>query len=241
MKRTIIAAALAATLLMTACSSGKGEETKASAEGTTEVTAEPAPVKLDMTIDQVTDSLFAKNGIQVFEDDKDSAWVYKDPMYDYGGQFKVEYNVSASTFTIHLTNNEHNITLRMDFPEGVIDRRSYSNSDSAGTARTYSHGVVVYEMDPDSDFYKNLKVGDDIVYKYSVSDLSDPDSNSSKDYSLRVSAINKQYVLCISEVYGKYVASSSGSNEWPEDSNNISAPFTNKELQAIYDSFVALS
>ena len=214
MKKTIIAAVLAAAFLMTACSTAQETETSASeeattttTESTTEVTTatttETTPVTLDLTIEQVRDQIVNSCSLQL-DDDNWQSGVERDETFAFEG---ITNHVGLSK-----TKTE------------IIDNKSCSNVLN----------FDIFECDTNSEFYTNLSVGDTFSAHY-VFHYND-ETTSEFDISWVVTAINKQYIVSLIDNASVHYADSTPA----ENSSETASPFSNEELQSIYDAFVAL-
>jgi len=108
---------------------------------------------------------------------------------------------------------------------GIVDCR-YLNDLVTGVKNkgydSYQISIVIAEYDMNSEDYKNLKVGDEIIVWQSMYPVH-----------FIVTAINKQYVLCCYENFAK------GTTFYYDD-KYTSAPFTIERLQKAYEVFTKL-
>ena len=108
---------------------------------------------------------------------------------------------------------------------GIVDCR-YLSEIATGVKiegyDSYEIAIVIAEYDMNSDNYKNLKVGDEIEVWQSMYPTH-----------LKVTAINKQYVLCCYENLAKGTA-------FNEQDKNSMGPFTIERLKKAYEVFTKL-
>ncbi|SCW48191.1 hypothetical protein SAMN02910456_01320 [Ruminococcaceae bacterium YRB3002] len=216
MKRSIIAAVVATSLLMTACTSTVETtestevttvvtEATTTEETTTEATTTEAAT-LDMTIDDVVEAVFGPDLPEGTPGD------------DFRGTWYID--------------DQNNCT--KTFGEGVINAviccKDVVLNESSPHVE-YSCVFMIVEYDTESDIYKNLKEGDSFTVIYEI-----PEIPTTWEQPCPVSGINKQFVICVRDYYG-YDTNAEPGQGVLEDNY---APFESADIQQCYEAFMAL-
>ena len=224
MKKTIIAAVLVVSLFVTSCGSTAESEPSAASDTsaateestTTEATTTEATTTeaatLDMTIDEVVETVFKESGLEL-ADGKTTIDEHSDKWYIDPGLMYIQ------SFT----------------DDGVIGnvfcaREIIFSRENPFFSRSLQFRIV--EFNTESELYKNLKVGDELNLKWQSTD----DPSYSYDLKAVVGAINKQFAICVIDYYD-YVP---GAEPGKDVSEKYLAPFETEDLQLLYDAFVGL-
>ncbi len=147
-------------------------------EGTTETTTKETVIQLDMSLDEVADTLFEESGL------------VRGTIAEYGSE----------ATGIWISGDDPN---RWDelfcesiddvFDSSVVDYRMLYES-----TENYGCDIYIIELDTETDYYKDLEVGGEIKYtQVIVWPEEDPDET---EMSYQISAINGQYALVLFEV-----------------------------------------
>ena len=180
------------------------EETTTTEETTTETTVDETVTKLDMTIDEVVDSLFDETGLT------------RGTIADYGNDAE---GIWFSEDDPNRWDDLYCESIYEDFGDDVAECRGlYANYED------YCESIIILEFDIETDFYKELAVGDKIYFTQVISwPDDDPDET---EMSYKIAAINGQYALILID--------------YSTGEGIFSAPFNKEELQNVYDSFISL-
>ena len=210
MKKTVLTL-LVATLLLTGCAEGKNPETTddtsaPTSEATTTTTTtnttettKPALVASDMTITEVMTMLIEASGHSVDE-------------------ALPEYKVDDGLDSYKYTKNKENVA------QGIVEDRFFFFDYEPNKNISI---MEVIKLDTNSELYKGLKVGDEIVSYF----------DEYKGYS-PVSAIRGPYVLCITEALTTDRVDTE--HNAVSGTYNLEPPYKNEAIQKAYEAFLTL-
>lgn len=211
MKKTLVSVLLASTLLLTACSSST-VATSSETVVTTTTEATTTTTEAATTTAETTQRITKINSTYA-EVDKTLVKVFSTK--EYGGSVVV----ANSNMDPYLPKDDD---YEPGFPSYTIGWNEGNNS--------YTLDLVVIEYKTDSVEYKNLTVGSKILT-----------NDSFDDDELIVTAINGQYVLCLTEQTISGVNSLEGDElDIKTSTTSSSENYRSNLAKAIYDAFMSL-
>ena len=188
------------------------EETTTEETTTEETTTESAT--LDMTLDEVVETVFEQSGLELT--DGTPTLVVS------------EYEAYCENWYID-DGQHHTITYEDGVIDGILCHKDIIFSESNPFVESTLWFMVV-ELDIDSDLYKNLTVGD--TFNATLTPVSD--DYMGWEQPCTVCAINKQFAIFIVDYYDF------NPDNVPTTSSKVLPPFETDDLQLLYDAFVAL-